>query len=153
MTQKTVIGLRGKPRSGKTSTIRLVYEQLSQEAKILREPGGRKDVWGAILEIQEVKIGINSSGDRPEDEEKWVGDLIDEGCVIIVCAAHKRMNGSHSVTEQVVIRLSEPNYIVLWIDKEQHAAAPDQKRDDRQKADRILSEVRKAIREAQLVEA
>jgi hypothetical protein len=149
--QKTIITLWGISNLGKTMTIRLAYEDLRKEGRCI-DPGrpSRKEVKAAILEIDGVNIGFASPGDKPGILEENLELLIAAGCIVIVCATHTR----RSKTVEVVKRLasqSEPAFNIVWIEKACQQADHDS--GNRQKADEIIMEVRRAIANAQPVEA
>jgi hypothetical protein len=129
--QRTVIALRGKSNSGKSSTIRLAYQRLSQEGMRVRPASTRMEIRGAILELNGVKVGFVSLGDLAEILEGYFGFLMSEGCVVIVCATR-----SYGGTVEFVQGL-ESDYNIVWVEKERQAV-PDQDRDSREKADEII---------------
>src|SRR5262245_4644948 len=114
--QRTMIALWGISNVGKTTTIRQVYDRLKQQGTDV-DPGDpvRKEVKGAILEIDGVKIGFISQGDLEEILLEYLEPLIEAGCTIIICATHTRGR-----TVEVVKRLAseaDPRYEIVWIDK------------------------------------
>jgi hypothetical protein len=139
----TAIVLLGKPNSGKTSTLILVYESLLRDGKQVY--GGRKiKEVHAVIQVDGVKIGITSKGDIAESiihplEElgEKLADLVSQNCAVIICAAR---NSRNSKTATAVIETLEDAYEITWIEKEQNKPET-----DRLKADEILALVRQAI--------
>lgn len=119
--QQTIIALRGKPNSGKTSSIRAAYDRLvrSKACICICESRTPREV-RAILVIDGVKVGFFSLGDVADLLKAGLAELIEAGCIVIVCATRKggRKRGSLSLTEKVVMR-REPAHKVVWVDKEQ----------------------------------
>jgi predicted kinase len=146
--QRKIIALWGISNAGKTTTIRRVYEQLRQEGTIIDfGRRARTEVKGAILEIDGVKIGFASQGDLGKILLKYLEPLVEAGCTVIVCATHKR-----GKTVEAVEKLAdESGFEIVWIEK----ACEQTNHDDgnRKKAAEIITQVRMAIEEAQLVEA
>src|SRR6266566_6045300 len=146
---KTIIALRGVSDVGKTSTIRLAYNDLCEKFRCI-DPGrpARKEVRRAILEIDGVMVGFASPGDKPDILQGHLVPLLDAGCAVIVCATHT----ARSRTVDVVNRLAnEHGFDVVWIEKDDGGADHDTA--NRQKADESIAEVLKAVGRAQLGEA
>lgn len=145
---RTIIAVSGSSNAGKTTTIRLAYEQLSEKSDIL--DGGRrarKEVRGAVLEIEGVKVGFASPGDREDVLRENLDRLIEAGCQVIVCATHT----SRSATYRVVYRLKS-GYRIVWIEKDRTEPA-DESRANQETADEIIQQVTAAVEEARLVGA
>ena len=85
--QRTIIALWGISRLGKTTTIHLAFDDLRKEAtNHLNLCPRRSTEVVAILEIDGVKVGFASLGDTPGVVEEYLDVLIENGCVVIVCA-------------------------------------------------------------------
>ena len=101
--QKTMIALWGISELGKSTTIRLAYDDLRKdlpEEDIVKSPGRTRknlNVNGAILKIDGVLVGFASQGDNPEVLEKFLMPLIAAGCVVIVCATHTRRSETYDL--------------------------------------------------------
>src|SRR5262245_11298971 len=112
--RRTMIVVSGKANSGKTTTIRLAYEMLKPSGvpvlNFLKRP--RKEVIG-ILEIKGMKVGFCSRGDQPLDLEVYLELLIEEGCVVIVCASHTRKSRTVEVVERLA-REARPPFSIDW---------------------------------------
>lgn len=150
--ERTMLALWGISNVGKTTTIRMVYEELRAEADtICITPGllARKEVKAAILEIDGVLVGFASQGDFAEILRERLEPLIEAGCSVILCATHTRGGTVDIVTE--LAESSDPPYKLVWIRKS-HGQA-DEQAANRQGARKIIAEIRKAISSAQLVEA
>jgi hypothetical protein len=157
-----MIALFGIGNSGKTTTISLVYDHfLRQQGVRVIDPGergrrrrqpGAREIKGAILEIDGVKVGITTPGDRPFILTPCLEVLIAKGCAVLVCATHTRGD-----TVAAVRRLASeavPPFKLVWIQKA--CQQVDHEDGNRKKAEEVISAVRKAVAEAQqpeLVEA
>ena len=116
--QKTIIVVRGFPKSGKTTAIRRAFDELRPEARGIERGTGDKEVIGGFMEIDGVKVGFNSRGDvaKPVEEdlkrlidgvkvgfnsrgdvakpvEEDLKRLIRNNCAVIVCAARRSTYG------------------------------------------------------------
>lgn len=87
-----LIVVRGVNNCGKTTAIKLAFDELRKSAsKIVRHvPLHHKEVRGAIIEIDGIKVGIISLGDVDYILEEWITFLIEQGCQVIVCACRSR---------------------------------------------------------------
>jgi hypothetical protein len=147
--RKTIITVRGFRNRGKSKTIALAYDELRDMGDRIEGYRGEKEVRGAILVIDGVKVGIISVGDVAGHLENWLKHLIARGCVVIVCAARALRTPGESVTFQTVERCvagEEPPYQLVVIEK--HADA-DHNAGNRQKAEEVVAAVRQAIAAAQ----
>lgn len=84
-----LIVLKGKVNVGKTTTINYVYNEL--RGKGYKEPDqdkfenlGKGDFL-AILEKEDIKLGINSQGDEVNQIQKYLRVLENEGCSRAIC--------------------------------------------------------------------
>lgn len=155
---KTMIIVRGFPKSGKTTTIRRAFVELRQKAKVIDSGKGSKEVRGGILEIDGVNVGFNSPGDVAAPLEEELKNLIDgvkvgftspsdvadplkedlnrlirNNCSVIVCTARRSSNGP-SVTFQAAKRCAakaQPPFNVVLIEKQPDADADQQPADGR----------------------
>lgn len=146
--EKTIIAVWGVSDKGKTTAIRLAYEDLRAQFPSLN-PGRRalKEVRGAILDINGVKVGFESSGDKPEILEENIPPLIDAECLVIVCATHTRRSRTVDVVERLA---AQHGYEIEWVEK---PGDQDHEAGNRQKADEIIAKVHLAVERARLVEA
>ena len=88
---RTLIAVWGPSNVGKTTAIRLAYDELRfTEGVLTVDPGyrARKEVRGAILEIDGVKIGFASPGDTAEVLESYLSELTE--CDVIVAFPHAK---------------------------------------------------------------
>jgi hypothetical protein len=138
--ERTLIVLRGRANSGKTTTINLAWEQLAHlpGVTVLRHRGGWVEIRGAILEINGVLVGIVSVGDLARLLEGFLDELIARGCVVIVCAT--RSSGG---TVGVIDRLEQQGWQVMTIEKDRNPA------EDQERADEIVEAVLGAVGGAQ----
>ncbi len=86
---KKIIALRGKGNSGKSSTLRILHD-------LLEDDKGFKKVWSkkkekpmdfdAVFLKKDILIGITSRGDTYNYVHKHLQILVDNKCIICVCA-------------------------------------------------------------------
>jgi shikimate kinase len=142
--QRTIIALSGPRNAGKTTTIRRAYEQLSEEGNATDlKPKATKEIT-AIIEIDGVKIGFASEGDRPKELREKIKELIAAGCIVIVCATRNAGTKTYRVVSEF-----EPEYQIVRIEKSP-SAQMDFSPGDKEKADEIIGQIRLAIEQAQL---
>jgi hypothetical protein len=145
----TIITVRGFKNRGKSETIGLAYEELRQDSNPIEGYRSEKEVRGAILLIDGVKVGFISIGGVAWQLENWLRHLLARGCVVIVCAARAILPPGESVTYQTVRECAEgaePPFKIVVIEK--HADA-DQDSGNRQTAAEVVAAVRQAIAVAQ----
>lgn len=84
---KTLIALKGPGNTGKSATLKKVYELLKAKYPhaSVRHEITNHDV-RAIMEIKGLKVGIESQGDPGSRLSDSLDLFIREQCVIIVCA-------------------------------------------------------------------
>ena len=138
--QRTIFALWGLANAGKTTTIRLAYEKLAREENVI-DPGRRskKEVRGAILKIDGIKIGFASQGDRADVLRENIERLIAAGCIIIVCAAHTPRSLTYKVVEQFI-----NEFEIVFIEK---VADPDRKdAANLEKSDEIIRRIKSILK-------
>ena len=143
--QPTIIALRGKPSSGKSKTLRLVFERLQGEGDLLWQAKHRYVETVAVVKVGDVMVGIVSIGDVAALLDNLLQDVIDRGCLVIVCACRRNNNGSDSKTVQVV-KQREPDYSIVWIEKEQSATENDQDEANKRSCNEVVRAVKRAIK-------
>jgi hypothetical protein len=116
---KKVIALRGLANTGKSSTLRKVYELLVSEYTLqpqrlnVKIEGVLNDVnIGVIVSVNGVRIGITSEGDNAEILAAKLRGLEYKGCAIIVCASR-----TAPWFETIVNNLQRSGYEAEWIEK------------------------------------
>lgn len=84
----TIIGLRGKGGSGKTTTIGKLFELLKKNGYEIESNSfiAIGTDFKAILFRNDIKIGISSWGDSYDLVFNALKELMDAGCTICVCA-------------------------------------------------------------------
>ncbi len=142
--QKTIIALRAKADSGKTTTIAYAYRILADQHKLIFRGNGRKEINGDILEIDGVKVGFASKGDMDWLLEQEFTPLIEKGCMVIVCAARSAGN-----TNRFVEGFSD--FDVVWIEKVRRDSERERDIVNRRQANEIIEEVIKAVENANVV--
>jgi hypothetical protein len=106
---KKVIALWGAARSGKSSTLKIVYMKLSKMAEGVI-PGYTEegtDVRDIFL-INGKKVGIESQGDPGSRLGKSLSIFKKEGCELIICATRSKGH-----TKELVNKL-KPLYSPSW---------------------------------------
>lgn len=118
MQHKIVIANSGFAYSGKSTSIRYVFELLSSRYHkhvIIPVHGyNPKEDVKAIIEIPQsdghmVKVGIESQGDPGSRQIKSINDFVTAGCEIILVAC--RIKGT---TKDAVINLRNSDWQVIW---------------------------------------
>lgn len=160
--EKTMFALQGRGSSGKSTTIAYVLDELEKYAsnsdvkRGKQRHGGPPEVWWAVLTINGVLVGIASPGDDDKVIRKRVQQLIDAGCVLIVCATRK--SGKSVTALQQLAASSFPPYKIEPIPKK-WASLRDAEKCNRRQCGGIVSKVLEAVGvhleavEAELVEA
>jgi hypothetical protein len=151
---KAIIGVRGQPNSGKTTSIKLAYKELSQEGNIVYS-NSRSNATELknVLAIHGVLVGFASAGDVAARLPGMLKFLLDQGCLVIVCAARLGTNGksSHKTIDAVERFADEYAFSLNWISKSRKP--DDSENENREAAEKIALEVRTAVEHARLVGA
>lgn len=116
MQHKIVIANSGFAYTGKSTSIRYVYELLSSRYHVIEPINGynpKVDV-KAIIEIPQsdghmVKVGIESQGDPGSRQVDSINYFINKGCEIILVAC--RVKGA---TKDKVLSLQPLDWQVIW---------------------------------------
>ena len=142
--KKLVIAVSGASNRGKTTSIKKVKGLLKKQypnGKISEslQPRLRVDILYTFT-VGDVKIGIASQGDIPDNLEKFFNRLIQEGCEIIICACHTL----DSATYRFIDALDRQKYDVVFIEK---VGAAENERDSSNgaTANEILSLIEKRL--------
>lgn len=110
-----LIVLKGKENTGKTTTINYVYNELRGNG--YEEPDqdkfenlGKGDFL-AILEKEDIKLGINSQGDEVNQIQKYLRVLENEGCSRAICTLRNTIeennlldNGKNKILKIIEIK-------------------------------------------------
>jgi hypothetical protein len=134
--KKKIFAICGLSNSGKSTTIRLVYDSLLSTYKIPEQKNTilRKDVY-IILSINGVKIGIASKGDPSTELAKRLSALKNAGCQLIICATRTR-----GETVDAVGNLKP--YEVHWFEKVRVSDVSERNESNMTLARRIVMEVK-----------
>ena len=132
--KKQIIALYGTANSGKSTTLRKLYDLLIKaypkaHIEIIHPVGVDFTV---IIEIDGVLIGIESQGDPGSRLDDSIKIFKKRGCVIIVCCTRTR--GS----TVVIVEALRPEFTITW----HHKIAG---QDDDKMAQTILKQIRDAI--------
>lgn len=108
---KKIIALYGISNSGKTSTLKKIYELIRYFCKeeIIQEIN--KEIFCILTTINGIKIGIVSQGDPSTGIDKKIEKFIEKGCSIIICATRTR-----GETVQVVQSYKKLEYEIEWVE-------------------------------------
>jgi len=108
---KTIIALRGKKQTGKTSTIRKLYELLlkNKYAQIRCDLNRKGGEITAVLKKNGVFIGLASKGDSYITVHDNLQELIENNCTICVCTC-KSFDRFQKGTHAAVFEFEEYNH-------------------------------------------
>src|SRR5687768_4517091 len=118
--KKTIIAVRGQPDAGKTSSIKLAYNELLREGSAMDfNPRWDANELKAIVAIDGALVCFASAGDQPERLERTLRFLLAKGCIVIVCAARVGRTGEpyHRTIDVVDHFAREQGFDVDWISK------------------------------------
>ncbi len=118
--QETVFVVKGKPNSGKTSTIKLVYERLLKEENhipIVEFKFIDCCDFRSVVILSNYRIGFLSYGDAPKKLEEHLSKIQRIKCSIIICATRESGNNDQLSTTDEVVKSLEPEYKIRFIGK------------------------------------
>lgn len=106
--KKLIIANRGSKGQGKTSSIKAVFRHLSSQYpyKIFANKGDIK----AIVDVEGVRVGIESQGDPNSRMMQSMDDFVTEECQIIVTACRTRGDTYNKVIELH----KQKGYDLIW---------------------------------------
>jgi ABC-type phosphate transport system ATPase subunit len=139
---KKIFALTGVTNTGKSTTIRTVYNLLrAKYPKAKEEPGAklnRVDI-KVVITINGVRIGIESQGDPGKKSRlsQSLKEFVDSGCSIIVCARRKRGRTFEAVEE-----LRKKGYVIGPV---RMSKTPNPSSSNRKAANDIVSEIGKLL--------
>ncbi|MEN6511556.1 MAG: hypothetical protein ABFD00_06960 [Chloroherpetonaceae bacterium] len=112
--KKTIIAIWGNANSGKSTTIKLIYTKLIeiyQQIKVLHKgPSNTFDIT-KIIQIEDIKVGIESQGDPNSNLFNSLRLFSKEKCQIIVCATRTKGN----TVNEVMKYENQYAYEVIWL--------------------------------------
>lgn len=108
---KKIIALYGVSNSGKTTTIKKVYELIRYFCIEEMVQEINKEIFCILTTINGTKIGIVSQGDPSTGMDKKIEKFIEKNCSIIICAT--RTKGE---TVEVVQSYNKLEYEVEWVE-------------------------------------
>jgi hypothetical protein len=134
---KKVIVLWGRANTGKSCTVKRVFELLTSS----NLPDTQSDIMG-ILTTKADMIGIISQGDPNTMLRSRLSFLIRLGCTIIVCVTR----GSGKTVEVVeALRERYKCRVMLWLRQNKEVRLKSQKRNNDVMAIRIVEEIERAV--------
>ncbi|MBN9519491.1 hypothetical protein J0H58_13370 [bacterium] len=112
--QPRIIAVRGVNNCGKTTAIKMAYETfLARATSVVPVNLRHKEVRGAVIEIDGVKVGWISLGDYEGILQEWIDYLLDEhDCEVVVCACR-----SYGGTANYLYGLENAGYAITWVRK------------------------------------
>ncbi len=134
----TIIALRGKGNSGKSTTIRLLYDLLSQNSYQLISSNFHVN-GGDFIAVFSKKgklIGVTSSGDTYDLVHDRLQDLVNANCNICVCAC-RTFDRVPPGTNAAVIEFT--NYRNQFVEKTHNGNAATQQITNMNDAQTLLS--------------
>ncbi len=140
---KTIIALKGKGGSGKTTTINILYELLVQNSYIKQMGNCKgKGDFTAILQKKNKLIGITSVGDNYDIVYQRLKDFVDLKCEVCVCACRTFDRKGHGT----IAAINEfPSYQHIFINKTFDRNAATQTSTNIDDAREIFNEIEKQI--------
>jgi Cdc6-like AAA superfamily ATPase len=140
----TLLAIRGTANTGKTTTVKMVYESIRQKYRDLEETRIVPPRWGkeirVILNINKIKIGIETHGDPNSTLEESLTIFAKRKCKVIICACRTRGRTREAVSEMA------PKYRVKWFEKLRTRSVGRQEADNQETAEQIFAELKKAIK-------
>lgn len=128
-----LIALSGPGNTGKTTTLKSVIEAFEKSPRaMVTRLISRVDV-RAIIEIGDLKIGIETQGDPGSRLGESLELFRNEGCHVIICATRTR---GRTVT---LVQRCEPAYDVIWIVKLFLRTEVERNQDNRKVASKIVA--------------
>jgi hypothetical protein len=142
-TLSKAIALRGKGRIGKSQTIRTVDELLRNRysSAIVEHEYRTRVELRAVLNINGVKIGIESTGENIKRINESFDLFLRLGCEVIICATRTTGNTVTAVN-------SLPGYEVVWFEQQAQSDPIERVFGNLAMARRIVEETEKAIASA-----
>jgi len=136
--ENTILALKGTEKSGKSTTIRKVYEILkseydSQISNIVEYIIG-VDI-KVILVINGIKIGIESQGDPGGRLGESLNEFVEKGCAVIICTTRTRG------AKVSLVNGLQPGYRVVWF-HQVRSAEPDQETSNNVMANKVIEKFR-----------
>lgn len=137
---KKAIALRGKGTIGKSQTIRTVDELLRQKysSAIVEHEHRTKAELRAVLSINGVKIGIESTGENIRRIKESFDLFVSLGCELIICATRTTGNAVTAVNML-------PGYEAVWFEQRAQSDPIERIFSNLAMARHIVEETEKAI--------
>ena len=117
-----LIVLYGKPKIGKTPTIKTLCKKIENNKKttnIILAPKYSKNDIRAIFEFDGKFVGITSFGDTTDILKDVYGNFIANNCDIIISAGRKASQGkAKTVTDYIYSFAKSHNTSPIWVHKD-----------------------------------
>ena len=126
-----LIVLYGKPKTGKTPTIKMLCKKIENDiktTKIILAPKYANDDIRAMFEFNGKTVGITSFGDTTDKLKEVYSDFIAQHCDIIVSAGRKTSQGqAKTVTNFINSFAKKYKTLPVWVHKD-YIDTPDKNR-------------------------
>ena len=111
MKSMTIIALWGRQKTGKTTTLKMVYNELKAKGySLLHKPDENEGDFYAIFEIDGIKVGLFTGGDNAGCLDEPFKAFLKAECAICITASRVRRTRNGSVTFLEGIRNSD----IIW---------------------------------------
>ncbi len=135
-----IIAVWGTSNTGKTETIKKVYElRLKKYPAAKEEPFRMRVDIKVVITIDGIKIGIESQGDPNGRLDDSLKCFVKKGCNLIICATRTSGMTVNFVQEY------EPPYTIKWREKLSTDKRENQRRANGDMARKIMSDVQQFI--------
>ena len=138
---KRIIALKGKGNSGKTTTIKLLPDILKENG-FSQVPNKHKKFGSDFRDVfikDGLIVGVTSSGDTYDLVTKRLSELIDDDCVICICACRtfdRSEKGTIAATKE--FKEYETEYVKKTYEDDVNRQYEVNKKDAKKLMDRIL---------------
>lgn len=106
-----IIALWGRQNTGKTTTLKMVYNELKAKGySLLHKPDENEGDFYAIFEIDGIKVGLFTGGDNAGCLDEPFKAFLKAECAICITASRVRRTRNGSVTFLEGIRNSD----IIW---------------------------------------
>jgi hypothetical protein len=115
---KKIIALKGRHNSGKSHSIRNAFDQLCRAHRhsvVILQSG--PVLIKAIITIEDIKVGILSTGDVSDTLLRELKELRGFGCDVVVCACSASERKTTATEDMVIQFAREHRCSVAWIIK------------------------------------
>ena len=133
---KTILALKGKPGSGKSTTIAMLFDLLKISGCIMirdKRKRNSKDFF-VVIEVGGMKVGLTSYGDVRKITKEKIDLFIQNKCIVIVCACQE-----HGATVDVLH--DYPDYRLEFVVKSHSLNDAEHKELNKKDAKKLLERI------------